>query len=83
MPTSEAQLRWQVKAVASDPTPETSLYRARSLLIQSEERDIIGGGAQSFAKMSFIAEVTERTSWGLKMLEFLGTDDLLYSNNYY
>ena len=52
-------------------------------LIQSEERDIIGGGAQSFAKMSFIAEVTERTSWGLKMLEFLGTDDLLYSNNYY
>ena len=53
------------------------------MLIQSEERDIIGGGAQSFAKMSFIAEVTERTSWGLKMLEFLGTDDLLYSNNYY
>ena len=47
------------------------------------EGDIIGGGAQSFAKMSFIAEVTERTSWGLKMLEFLGTDDLLYSNNYY
>jgi hypothetical protein len=38
------------------------------------EGDIIGGGAQSFAKMSFIAVVTARTSWGLKML---------YSNNYY
>ena len=52
------------------------------MLIQIE-RDIIGGGAQSFAKMSFIAEVTVPTSWGLKMLGFLGTDDLLYSNNYF
>jgi hypothetical protein len=38
------------------------------------EGDIIGGGAQSFFKMSFIAVVTARTSLGLKML---------YSNNYY
>ena len=38
------------------------------------EGDIIGGGAQSFVKMSFIAVVPARTSWGLKML---------YSNNYY
>jgi hypothetical protein len=34
------------------------------------EGDIIGGGEQSFAKMSFIAEVTAR----------LGIEDLLYSN---
>ena len=58
------------------------LHTYLRVLIQIE-RDIIGGGAQSFAKMSFIAEVTVPTSWGLKMLGFLGTDDLLYSNNYF
>ena len=43
------------------------------LLNKGSETDgvIIGGGALSFVKMSFIAEVTARTSWGLMKLKIL------------
>ena len=43
------------------------------LLNKDSETDgvIIRGGALSFAKMSFIAEETARTSWGLMKLKIL------------